>query len=686
MIAVFGLLAALVFPPGVAGQVDTAPVLENARRLIEAFDFDQVVTFLDEAIQTMTTSPDSDLDSLAQAYELRAQAHFNLDHPDLAELDFERVLEVRADHGLTPDLSPRIVELFEEVKARLLGALLLSTAQPGTVTIDGRAYEVGTEAVIPLMQGRHEFAIRQAGYREDVRNIDIIPGVPTMLTVSMERITGTLSVVTIPGGVRVLVDDVPRGITEPGSGAASAPLVVDGIVPGRHLLRLERDCFVSFDTSFTMASPPDDQNSAPLELAPAVATASVGTIVGDAMVYLDGEPYGPAPAEMADLCEGPHVIEVRGPRGRFVDRRVWAAGATAALDADLRPAFALVEVAGSPDPAATAELTTRVEEALAATTDVRLFSPTTDEVVAAAGDPRLDVALSSDDATLTRRRDMAGAWSERLNTQGVAWLVPVADQADTYDLFLLASASGQPDVIRLDMDDVGSRAAAQRQLDAPPPPIVRTTLQTVVVDVAGIDGAAVIQVDPGGAGETAGLAPGDIIVGAAGAPVTSVSGLSEGLARAEPNAELALDVRGQDGVVRSASILVGLEPDTIPLADPNLLYNKILLDLETRALAERGGVTGAAASLNLAIAHMRLGSWDHAMVALEATSLPVGPGVSAATVDYLLALCLREIGDIDAAGAALRRAADADGALLSVGGPPIGPLAARALDTLPGGF
>jgi len=71
------------------------------------------------------------------------------------------------------------------------------------------------------------------------------------------------------------------------------------------------------------------------------------------------------------------------------------------------------------------------------------------------------------------------------------------------------------------------------------------------------------------------------------------------------------------------------------------------------------------------------------MQALEATSLPVGPGVSEATVDYLLAMCLKEIGQVDAAREALRRAADAQGALLSVGGPPIEPLAVRELTNLP---
>jgi hypothetical protein len=271
---------------------------------------------------------------------------------------------------------------------------------------------------------------------------------------------------------------------------------------------------------------------------------------------------------------------------------------------------------------------------LADTTSVLIFSPTPAEMVQVAGDPRVGVAFSDEEATPVRRRELAKAWSELVDTQGVAWLVPVADEVDSYDLWLLASNSGHPDVIRLDLGDVGSRAAALRRLAVALPPIVRTTLQTSVVDVAGIDGAAVIQVAAGGAGEAAGLGRGDIIVGAAGTPVASVADLNDVVARAEPNAELSLDVRGDDGLDRSASIHIALEPDTIPREDPNLLYNKILLDLQSL----RATGAAAATAVNLAITHMHLGNWDRAIPILEGTALPGGPGVSAATVDYLMAI------------------------------------------------
>ena len=323
----------------------------------------------------------------------------------------------------------------------------------------------------------------------------------------------------MPDSTRVFVDDVLRGVTAPGPGGddESAPFLVDDLASGQHRLRLERSCFVARELPFSVATPPDDRITGPLELIPAVATVSVRTTARGAMIYVDGEPRGRAPAELPNLCEGQHVIEVRAPSGRFVDRRRWVAGAAVTLEAGLRPAVAIVEAAGSSDPAADAELATRVEAALGATRGLLIFAPTPDELENAAQDRRLGTALSGTEATVMRRRDLAGAWTERLHTQGVAWLAPVADETDVYDLFLLAMDSGQPDVVRLAMGDVGSRAAAERRLGAATPPIVRTTIHVSVVDVGGVEGASIIGVDAGGVGETAGLRLGDVIVGAAGA-------------------------------------------------------------------------------------------------------------------------------------------------------------------------
>ena len=668
-----------------AEQTAVRPMVEEARRLLEVFEFDQVVSRLDSAIATMTSSPDPDLDVLAQAYDLRGQAYYSLNDQDRAGLDFERLLQTRSDYVLATDVSPRVLELFESVKRRLVGTLELSMPQPAIVAIDDRIYQVGQQTAISLVQGQHDFAIRQPGFAEDAQQFTINAGDSTFLSPSMQRISGTLSVVTVPDGTRVLVDDMLRGVTMPGLSGddGSAPLLVEDLAPGQHLLRLERDCFVSRDLPFSVATPPDDRTTGSLELTPAVATVLVETTAGDAMIHVDGEPWGLAPAEIPNLCEGQHVIEVLAPSGRFVDRRTWAAGVAVTLEVELRPAFAIVEVAGSSNPAADAELATRVEAALGATAGLLIFAPTLEELESAAQDQRLGMALSGGEATVMRRRDLGRAWTEHLDTQGVAWLEPVPNDADVYDLFLLATDSGQPDVLRLAMGDVDSRFTAERRLGAATPPIVQLTIHTSVVDVSGIDGAAVIHVDAGGVGEAAGLRPRDVIVGAAGTAVTAASDVARAIADVDPGGELSIDVRAEDGTVRATVVQVALVADTIPLADSSLFYNRILLDLRVGAERADDMLLRSASLLNLAIVHMRLGSWDLAIPVLEMVTLPDGPGVSGAAVAYLKGLCLKEIGQLAEARASFSRAVAAGVGTLSVGGPPVGPLAQRQLDSLP---
>ena len=159
-----------------------------------------------------------------------------------------------------------------------------------------------------------------------------------------------------------------------------------------------------------------------------------------------------------------------------------------------------------------------------------------------------------------------------------------------------------------------------------------------------------------------------------------VVGLDKNAAR---GGELAMDVRAEDGTVRTTAVRVALVPDTVPLADSSLFYNKLLLDLQTRAERADDSLTRFASLLSLAIVHMRLESWDLAIRALETVSLPDGPGVSGAAVAYLTGLCLKEIGQLSEARASFSRAVAAGDGTLSIGGPLVGPLAQRQLDSLP---
>ena len=684
-ILAIGLGMGVSVESGVHAQVtppSIQPVIEQAREFVEqTFEFERAVTNLNTAIDLMTAAPQPDPDLLAEAYDLRSQAHFSLNDLEQATLDFEQLLRVKADYLLPDDLSPRIVDLFESVRQSLVGTLVLDLPQPVTVTIDGRGYLVNGPAVIDLLGGDHELAIRQPGFRQASQRFMITPGEFTTLHPTVERTSATRSIITVPSGVEVIVDGIVRGVTPPGGeGEASAPFVVDGLMSGQHRLRLERDCYSPIATEFGVADPPDDRTET-LELAPAVATATIQTSVLAASIYVDGEPRGLAPAVLDDLCEGPHVVEVRGPGGRFFDRRVWSANSNVTLDAILRPAFAIVEVAGAVNAAGGVDLARRVEETLAGARGTLVFAPSSRELQAVRQGPQ-GVALAEPTIRARTRRDLADGWSEQLRTQGVAWVVPVV-APDIVDLFLLARESSVPDVLRLNLGDFRSRAVIERRLNATPLPVVRNTLETIVVDVVDIAGAAVVQPEPRGVGAQAGLRPGDVVIGASDSTVSSVAELRSIVEAATPSSMLRLEVDDGTGATRTVDIRVAIVPDTIPFGDGRLLYNKVLLDLQASRREAGDALRRSATELNIAIVQMQLERWDLALGGLESVVLPDGPGVSAATVKYLTGVCLKAMGQFGEARELLREVVVGGEGALALGGPAIVPLAEHELESTP---
>ena len=115
------------------------------------------------------------------------------------------------------------------------------------------------------------------------------------------------------------------------------------------------------------------------------------------------------------------------------------------------------------------------------------------------------------------------------------------------------------------------------------------------------------------------------------------------------------------------------------LRDPSVSYNRALLELRDQLESTATPTAAAAVRLNLAITNMRLGNWEDALSALEATKLPEGPGVSAGTIAYLTGLSLEALGRSSDAMAAYKRAAAAPDARLAYEGPLVAPLAQQKL-------
>jgi hypothetical protein len=374
---------------------------------------------------------------------------------------------------------------------------------------------------------------------------------------------------------------------------------------------------------------------------------------------------------------------MKGPRGRLIDRREWKTGDSVTVSGELRSAFPLVAVK-SPASAPADALRASVERALAPSKRVFVYVPDAKELEAAMQGENIPadwLAIDPNAAPTTPkevRREIGRKIASKLDVQGVAAITAV--DAYTASLFLLAAGSGEPDVVTVSLQDPAALARTISLLSVPLPPIVQPSLETSVVDLAGVQGAVVVRA--GGAGASAGLAVGDVIVGVAGAPVASVAELRTKIAAARPpNLSVALDVRDAAGTARAVTATATLVADTIPLRDRTLLYNGLLVELRDAVARAASPMERSAAHLNLAIAHMHLGNWEDAQAELKDAQFAEGPGVSAGSIAYLTGLCLEAVGRAADAQAAFAKAAAAPLSRLSAEGPLVAPLAQQKLQT-----
>lgn len=668
---------AVAQPPAVEQPAAESPDAQMAegRRLFDAFDYEKSVPIFDRVIATAPAATKADL--LVQAYELRARAKFALGDSAGAENDFTSLLALRPAFALGASISPRVVAIFDGVKKKTIGQLMLSLTPISTVMIDGQAFTPEQIAQpLDLVVGSHTIEINRPGYRPVNEKFTITAATRTPLTISSERISATISVATVPEGVEIVVDGMPRGVTAGGDGLSenSARLILADLQPGSHRILFRKPCFSSHERQVNIEQP-DDFELDPVRLTSAVATATIETTDTETTIYMDGKAQGPAPGRLEAVCEGRHTIEVRSPRGRFVDRREWRAGDSATIKAELKPAFALIPGALTETGAAAAQVLASVEQALSRAPHLMFFAPTAADLAMAMQEDNVQAGWLKPDpddappaaAALDARRDVAAKLASRLDTQG---FVAVSNGSDAEQLILtiLAAGSRQPEQLSLVQSaDTATQAQALNALTSPTPRLLKPSLQISVVDLAGVPGAAVIQV--GGAGAKAGLAAGDLITSAGGAPVTSVAQLRDQIGTLDAATAVPLEVTGLTGASKTVSVTPVIVPDALPLQDPALLYNRLLLEMQQAVHAGGPQLQQDVARLNLAIVSMRLNNWEEALRQLRAVKLADGPGVSSGTVAYLTGVCLDATGKPAEAQAEYRKAAAAAQSRLSDDGP-----------------
>ena len=91
-------------------------LVDQARASFDQLDYENTVKALDSAIGAIEARPTPELRRLLPpAYDLRARSLFGLGKEDAARADFIALLKVEPGYVLTGQVSPRIIDMFDEV-------------------------------------------------------------------------------------------------------------------------------------------------------------------------------------------------------------------------------------------------------------------------------------------------------------------------------------------------------------------------------------------------------------------------------------------------------------------------------------------------------------------------------------------------------------------------------------------
>ena len=147
-------------------------------------------------------------------------------------------------------------------------------------------------------------------------------------------------------------------------------------------------------------------------------------------------------------------------------------------------------------------------------------------------------------------------------------------------------------------------------------------------------GAVIVRVEDGGAAAASGLVPGDAVVSLNDDPVASVSELDTRLSTLRAGAEVTVGVMLRSGEAKVLTLSLVEVPNTIPMNDARVVYNKVLLEMEDALQRATTPFEETVARLNVGVTHIQLGNWEQAYEAITQVQLEETNGVSIGTVDY----------------------------------------------------
>jgi tetratricopeptide (TPR) repeat protein len=715
LLAAAGAAGAQQVPEAAALQAEVDAAQDALARGIAEFDgpqqsrsivvFDTVIARL-QAIGARSL-PVQGRDVLAQAYEYRGRAYYGIGLQEKTAEDFRQLIQLRPDYTLSKErVSPKIVELFDSLKRTLVGYLAVSSDPPGAqvtlVTPSGLRSDLPLTDFFPIevLAGDYSLEIARPGYRTETLAVSIAAEATETRAVPLTRVLASAFLVVEPAGVEVWIDGELRATTAGNlapefheaalargldPNRAAQRVEITNLSLGSHAVELRRRCYAT--EKRTISTPqPEDYVIEPIRLEDSLGSLKLTSDPPGARILVNGEARGVTPAEIPGICSGRVRIEVKHAAGKYIKDLVLEKDEAVSLDCPIRPtlAFLGVEAAGPGSVRYLADADEKIQQNLARLASLNFITA-----------PREAVERMLEQERLTRQGLLPGSGSDRDLVRKVTTAMATALEVQgfllaelteerlrpTARLHLLAAGSTTADSTDVAFGEAPAYAPLIERLDA----VFageRPWSGLVSVDTLLHDGVPVLRVVPGSPAAQAGLQPGDLITGAEGQPVKRTADLLAAVAARKAGERLVLQARGSaaGSQPRGVELTLGASAREVPLFDPLLVYNKVMMDLRSVVEGYPGTEAAAYAWLNLAICAMHFADYAgaHEYLQKAKAELPLRPGLSRGTALYYLGLTLDKLGYRPQALEAYRAAADSkDATLIDNDGPAVAALAAR---------
>jgi tetratricopeptide (TPR) repeat protein len=686
--------------------------LKNGRDLFNGLKFPEAIAEFDAIVQAYDAGKLQDAGPegakmVSEALDLRARAYFNLGDRSRAATDFEKLLSVNIDYQFDKQkVSPKVVELFEQVKRENMGTLTLITDPPGADAFLNED-SIGLTPLVsrPVMKGTPKLKILLKGFREHEENLVLNPRAEVRREIKLTPSQRILQFITEPAGVNVLVDGKLAGTTfgalphelqslakdaglDPSR--SSAPLLVPHVDPGAHEVRFEKECFGSQSRSIQVKldlERNDPQTFQPIALKEERGQIRIVSHPSGAEVLVDGKPVGTTPLQQAVVCAGERDIRlVKKGEGTWFERVRVKSDAVNLIDATLRPTlvylgtFRLDEWKrlswSDEDKLLLDKLATlRTVNQVHSEDQLKQFR----SVLLTDLAPPEESEKLRKGAGLPASRVLEGLG--KFQADLLLWGVSVQEQGGKgyQSLYLYSAEQPSPDVTRLDLAKETDLTEYLAHLDRPPD-LKRPWIGATFADTLLGEGPVTVRVVKSGPAAQAGLLPSDQILTMNSRKASDAGALSVAQAGWKAGEAVSLSIR-RAGQNKNLTFNVGESPVLIPLYSPDLLYNKALADYRQMSRGGDQPLDRALAQVNLGLAFMHFKAYDKALSeSFSVVNLPAGSGISRGTVRYYQGLCYLKKDLVPEARTAFQEAAAASEATLeSNDGPPV---AARAKNLL----